>query len=414
MLRENNSPNAIPEAENCNQLKSQNNTPPLSRSLLWLITIAAGWTVANNYYNQPLLGIMGQSLNVAQDQISQVAMITQIGFALGLLFIVPLGDKIQRKKLIIFAFFGMVISLLAMAIANSLPWLLVASFLIGFTSVVPQLLVPLAAELATPQRQSSAIGMVMSGLLLGILLSRVVSGIVGDLWGWRTMYYLAASWMVILAIMLFYYLPNIPPNFKGSYSSLMKSIVNLTISQPVLRLAAFRGAMGFAGFSAFWTAIVFHLEQPPFNAGSTIAGAFGLVGAIGALAAATVGKISRKIHPNHIILGAIGIMIFSWITLYIGAYYYIGLILGVILLDFGLQSMHIMNQSTFFALNIGAGNRLNTVYMFSYFVGGSTGTFLASKAWKYAQWDGVVFVGFLFTLIGLIAHLYYTKLKQKC
>lgn len=190
---------------------------------------------------------MGQSLNVAQDQISQVAMITQIGFALGLLFIVPLGDKIQRKKLIIFAFFGMVISLLAMAIANSLPWLLVASFLIGFTSVVPQLLVPLAAELATPQRQSSAIGMVMSGLLLGILLSRVVSGIVGDLWGWRTMYYLAASWMVILAIMLFYYLPNIPPNFKGSYSSLMKSIVNLTISQPVLRLAAFRGAMGFAG-----------------------------------------------------------------------------------------------------------------------------------------------------------------------
>lgn len=143
---------------------------------------------------------MGQSLNVAQDQISQVAMITQIGFALGLLFIVPLGDKIQRKKLIIFAFFGMVISLLAMAIANSLPWLLVASFLIGFTSVVPQLLVPLAAELATPQRQSSAIGMVMSGLLLGILLSRVVSGIVGDLWGWRTMYYLAASWMVILAI----------------------------------------------------------------------------------------------------------------------------------------------------------------------------------------------------------------------
>ncbi|UIR57679.1 MFS transporter [Sphingobacterium sp. SRCM116780] len=383
--------------------------PLLTRSTLWLMTITTGVVVGNNYYNQPLLGLMAKDFRVTESQISIIAMLTQIGFALGLLFIVPLGDMMRRKKLILVTFSFMTISLIAMTIAPNLGFLCVASFLVGFTSVAPQMFVPMAAEMATPQKRNSAIGMVMSGLLLGILLSRVVSGFVGEIWGWKMIYYIAAVAMITLAALIFIKLPDIHPSFKGNYSKLMKSLIHLTETQPVLRLAAFRGALGFAGFSAFWIALVFHLEEAPFHAGSSVAGLFGLVGAVGALAAAFVGKIATRVPPFNIVLTATILLLISWMILYFGGYTYIGLVVGVILLDLGLQSMHIMNQSSFFALNLGANNRLNTVYMFSYFVGGSLGTFLASQAWKYYQWNGVIGIGIICTLLVLGAHIVYGK-----
>ncbi|WEK21627.1 MAG: MFS transporter [Candidatus Pedobacter colombiensis] len=386
-----------------------NDKPLLTRSTLWLMTITTGVVVGNNYYNQPLLGLMAKDFRVTESQISIIAMLTQIGFALGLLFIVPLGDMMRRKKLILGIFFLMTISLLAMTIAPNLGFLCVASFLVGFTSVVPQMFVPMAAEMATPEKRNSAIGMVMSGLLLGILLSRVVAGFVGEIWGWKMIYYIAAVAMITLAALISVKLPDIHPSFKGNYSKLMKSLIHLTKTQPVLRLAAFRGALGFAGFSAFWIALVFHLEGAPFHAGSSVAGLFGLVGAVGAIAAAFVGKIATRIPAYNIVLTAILLLLISWIIFYFGGYTYLGLVVGVILLDLGLQSMHIMNQSSFFALNLGANNRLNTVYMFSYFVGGSLGTFLASQAWKYYQWNGVIGVGVICTLLVLAAHIAYEK-----
>lgn len=387
--------------------------PLLTRSNLWLMTIATGVVVGNNYYNQPLLGLMSKNFKVSESQISLIAMLTQVGYALGLLFIVPLGDMMRRKKLILSTFFLMTISLLAMTMAPNLGFLYVASFLVGFTSVVPQMFVPMAAEMATPEKRNSAIGMVMSGLLLGILLSRVVAGFVGELWGWKMIYYIAAAVMVILAVLISVKLPDILPSFKGHYSGLMRSLIHLLKTQPVLRLAAFRGAFGFAGFCAFWIALVFHLEEAPFHAGASVAGLFGLVGAVGAMAAAFVGKIAKRISTYNLVLIATILLLLSWVIFYFGGYTYIGLIVGVILLDLGLQSMHIMNQSSFFALNLGASNRLNTVYMFSYFVGGSLGTFLASQAWKYYQWDGVIGVGIICTLFVLIAHIIYGKETSK-
>ncbi|MBO9618118.1 MAG: MFS transporter [Niabella sp.] len=386
--------------------------PPLTRSTLWLMTIATGVVVGNNYYNQPLLGLMAKDFGVTEDRISSLAMLTQLGFAFGLLLIVPLGDMVKRKRLILFDFLLIILSLLGMVFAPTIGWLLVAGFMVGFTSVLPQLFVPMAAELATPEKRSAAIGMVMSGLLLGILLSRVISGFVGDLWGWKAMFYIAAFCMVVLAALVALKLPEVPPHFKGSYGSLMKSLLHLTRTQPVLRLAAFRGAMGFAGFSVFWTTLIFHLENAPFHAGASVAGSFGIIGAAGALAAAVVGKAAKRVQPFRIILYAILLLTASWVVFYIGGYTYIGLILGVILLDLGLQSMHIMNQSSFFSLGLGATNRLNTVYMVSYFVGGAAGTWLAAKAWKYAQWDGVVAAGVFFTLLALAAHVLYGR-KQK-
>lgn len=383
--------------------------PELTKTTLWLMTIASGLVVGNNYYNQPLLGLIARDLSVTESQVSNIAMLTQVGYAFGLLFIVPLGDMFLRKRLILIDFCFIILSLLGMTLAPNLGWLLLASFTVGFTSVIPQMFVPMAAELATKEKQGSAIGMVMSGLLIGILLSRVVSGFVGDLWGWKAMYYIAAALMVILAGLVAVKLPEVPPSFKGGYAALMKSLIHLTRTQPILRLAAFRGAMGFAAFSAFWTILVFHLKGPPFYAGAAVAGSFGIIGAAGALAAALVGRINKSVKPFTIVLAAILMLILSWVVFYFAGYTYIGLICGVILIDLGLQSMHIMNQAGFFALNLGATNRLNTVYMFSYFIGGSAGTYLASLAWGYFQWDGVVMVGLFFTFLALGAHLLYGK-----
>jgi predicted MFS family arabinose efflux permease len=381
--------------------------PALTRSTLWLMTIATGMIVANNYYNQPLLGLMAKDFGVPEARISNIAMLTQIGYAMGLLLLVPLGDLLKRRRLILWDIVCIIVSLAGMMLAPSVEWLFAASFLVGFTSIAPQLFVPMAAELASKEKQSAAIGMVMSGLLVGILLSRVMSGFVGEYLGWKAMYGIAMGYMLILGALIYRSLPELQPNFSGSYAELMRSLLFLTRTQPVLRLAAFRGATAFAGFSAFWTTLVFHLEETPFHAGASVAGSFGVIGAVGALAAAVVGKIAARTTPGKIILFSILIMLLSWCIFYIGGYTYFGLIAGIILIDLGLQSMHIMNQSSFFALRLNANNRLNTVYMVSYFIGGSTGTFVGAQAWKYYQWTGVVVAGASFCLLTLLAHLFF-------
>lgn len=381
--------------------------PVLSRSTLWLMTIATGVIVGNNYYNQPLLGLMARDFGVPESNISNIAMLTQIGYAMGLLLLVPLGDRLKRRQLILWDMVFIILSLAGMILAPTVGWLFVASFMVGFTSIAPQLFVPMAAELAPKEKQSAYIGMVMSGLLVGILLSRVISGFVGEYLGWKAMYAIAIGFMLILGALIYRKLPEVHPSFSGSYGELMRSLIFLFRTQPVLRLAAFRGAFAFGGFSAFWTTLVFHLEEAPFHAGPSVAGSFGIIGAAGALAAAVVGRIAAKTSPNRIILVAILIMLLSWGIFYIGGYTYIGLIIGIILIDLGLQSMHIMNQSSFFALQLNANNRLNTVYMVSYFIGGSTGTFVGAQAWKYYQWPGVVSTGVLFTLLTLGGHLLF-------
>ncbi|WP_367209797.1 hypothetical protein [Sphingobacterium sp. R2] len=227
------------------------------------------------------------------------------------------------------------------------------------------------------------------------------------------MYWIAAAIMIVTAIAIAIRLPEVMPNFKGTYSELMRSVWDFAKKQPVLQLAAFRGAMGFGAFSAFFTTLVFHLAAPPFFDGPATAGAFGLVGASGALAAAFVNKLTVYISKAKIILYAILLMLLSWLLFALFGNYYWGLIFGVILIDLGLQSMHILNQSDFYALNLGANNRLNTVYMVSYFIGGSTGTFFAAQAWQHFQWPGVIFVGTCYTLLALLAHVLFDYKLRK-
>lgn len=377
------------------------------------MTIGAGLIVANNYYNQPLLGKIAREFNVSEATANNIAMLTQIGYAMGLLLLIPLGDMFRRKKIIIADFIVIILSLFAFAVSTNIYITLVSSFVIGFSSVVPQMFVPIAAQLSRPDEKGKNVGLVMSGLLVGILVSRVFSGLIGEYWGWREVYYIAIGIVTIFGIAIVIVLPDIKPTFHGTYLKLMQSLLHYVKTVPSLRLASVRGALGFGSFMAFWTTLTFHLERPPFFAGSDIAGMLGLVGVGGAVAASAVGRMTDRMNKNILIVAAIIMMIVSWIIFGMWGFSYAGLIVGIVLLDVGLQSMHITNQTIVFSTNPEATNRLNTVYMVSYFIGGSLGTFISGKAWNSFGWYGSVGVGTSFVLIALIAHwLFAGKVKQ--
>ncbi|MBB6111507.1 Predicted arabinose efflux permease, MFS family [Mucilaginibacter lappiensis] len=378
--------------------------PHLTPLTLWIMTIATGLVVANIYYNQPLLADIAHTFGITDKKAQQLSLFTQIGYACGLLFIVPLADMVKRKQLILLDFILVIFALLISALAPSILVLTIAGFLLGLSSIIPQLLIPMAAHLAKPHERGKKLGFVMSGLLIGILLSRTLSGFIGQHFGWRSMYYIATGLMAAMWLMIFFFLPEVEPDYKGNYKKLMTSLIHLIKTQPKLRMASFRGALCFAGFSAFWTTLVFLLKQPQFNEGSAAAGAFGLVGAFGALAAGLMGRLSDKMNPYKLSGYTLLLVLISYVIFYFSSSSIAGLIIGVIVLDMGVQATHISNQSIIFALIPEARNRLNTVYMVSYFVGGASGTFLASLLWNNYGWTGVCAIGGGLALIALAAH----------
>lgn len=392
--------------------QEEKNGQYLKKSTLWLMTIGAGLVVANNYYNQPLLGMIAKEFGETDAATSKISMLTQIGYASGLLLIIPLGDMFKRKQIILFDFIFIFASLVVFAFSQSLTVMLIASFFIGLTSVVPQIFVPIAAQLSKPEEKGKNVGIVMSGLLIGILASRVFSGLVGDYMGWRAVFLIAAGFMVILAVLIAWLLPNTRPTFDGTYRQLMGSILQYIKEIPSLRLAAIRGALGLGSFSVFWTILTFRLEQAPFYQGSDVAGLLGLAGIAGALAASFTGHASGKINKNILITIACSLMILSWGIFGIGGSTYLGLILGIVFLDLGLQAIHVTNQTVVFSSHPEASSRLNTVYMVSYFIGGSLGTLISGQVWQAYGWNGVVIAGGLFVIICLVVHLSLCN-KQK-
>lgn len=372
------------------------------------MSISAGLIVANLYYNQPLLHEIAQDYGVSEAAVSNVALSTQIGYAFGLLFIIPLGDKISNHRILKLDFLLMVLSLLAAATSTSLLLLIISSFVIGFTSSIPQLFVPMAAQLSDDKGRGRAIGIVMSGLLIGILGSRVISGFVGEQFGWRIIYYAASILMVFLFFILNAKLPKLNPHFPGSYGSLLKSILHYFKTEPSLRLASLRGALAFAGLSAFWTTLVFLMEDN-FGYGSTISGLFGLLGIAGALGATVVGKLNDKINKDKIIIFSAVLLIVSWVIFLVSGNSIFGLVVGVILIDLGLQALHITNQNIIFAKNPEGRNRINTVYMVSFFIGGGLGTILGALAWQHYQWVGVSTLGIVLSALILVSHLSFRK-----
>ncbi|GAB2790502.1 putative MFS family arabinose efflux permease [Hymenobacter luteus] len=380
---------------------------PLAPALVWLMAITCGLVVANIYYNQPLLAEIGRTFNLSESRVSLMATITQVGYTLGLLFVVPLGDKRERKSLTLVLLLCAAACMAGAAVAPTFALLAAASLLIGLFSAVPQLLIPMAASLASDEERGRVVGKVMSGLLIGILLSRTISGYVGAQFGWRTMFWVGAGVMVVLTGILARMLPRNQPQFTGSYGSLLRSLGTLTTELPVLRRSALVGACMFAGFSAFWTTLVFFLESPAYRYGSEVTGLFGLIGASGAFAASFAGKSADTKGADYAL--NLGILLFlgAYLLLGLGGTYLLGLIAGVVILDIGQQMTHISNQTRIFTLRPEARSRLNTVYMTACFIGASTGSFVGGLAWDHFHWLGVCGVGLGFVVLAYLANRFY-------
>ena len=333
-------------------------------SLLWTLAIISGVTVANIYYNQPLLNRISRDLNISEFTANLIAMFSQIGYALGLLFIIPLGDLYRRRNIILVNISVLVVSLLTIA---------------------------------------------LSGLLTGILASRVVSGIVGEYMGWRFIYFVAAGLMIVCLIVIIRILPDLPSNFQGTYFGLMKSLFSLVRKYPQLRIVSLRAGFSFGSFLAMWSCLAFKMEQAPFFAGNNIIGMLGLCGIAGALTASSIGRYIHILGVKRLTYIGCTLIISAWITLYVGQYSYVGIIAGILLIDIGMQCIQLSNQTSAFALCPQASNRINTIFMTTYFIGGSTGTFLAGTSWQYFGWTGVIGTGILLTSCSLVINIFAKK-----
>ncbi|WNG52521.1 MFS transporter [Archangium minus] len=363
---------------------------------------AAGLSVANLYYHQPLLGEIGRTFQASDRALGLIPAFSQVGYALGLLFIVPLGDSLERRRTIVVMTALVSLALMGVAIAPNMPWMVIASGVVGVTTVVPQLLVPLAAHLAPETQRGRVVGTVMSGLLIGILLSRTAAGLLGVRFGWRAMFWIAAALMLVLVVVLRLTLPSQPASSTLPYPALLRSLGGLVREEPLLRLHSLLGALTFGSFSAFWATLALYLQSMPEHYGPQVAGLFGVVGVAGAVAAPLVGRYADVRGDRRINMFAVGVLFLSFVVLALLGHSLWGIALGVILLDLGAQANQIANQARVYALRPEARNRLNTVYMVTYFAGGASGAWLGSMAWSRWGWLGVCAVGGGMALTGLV------------
>lgn len=381
----------------------------LPASLLWTLAIIAGISVANLYYNQPLLNRISRDLQTSEFTANLIAMITQIGYAIGLLFIIPLGDLFKRKTIILINFTVLVVSLLTIALTPYIHLILFTSLLTGICSVMPQIFIPIAAQFSTPETKGKNVGMIVSGLLTGILASRVVSGIIGEYLGWRFIFFVAAGMMVICVIIIMRVLPDMPCNFKGRYSDLMKSLFSLVMEYPQLRISSLRAGIAFGSFLALWTSLAFKMEQAPFFAGNNIVGLLGLCGIAGALTASYIGNYVQVLGVKRLNYIGCGLIFAAWFSLYSGQNSYVGIIIGIFIIDIGMQCIQLSNQTTIFSLSPKAANRINTIFMTTYFIGGSIGTLLAGTFWHWFGWQGVVGTGITLATCSFMINIFSKK-----
>ena len=372
------------------QLKDDEGVPA---SLLFIMACMAAVSVANIYYCQPLLSLMGNDLGIDEWRASLIAMITQVGYACGLFFIIPSGDKFDRKKIVSYSFSILTIALLCIALSNNFHAVMAASFTVGACSVMPQIFIPIAAQYSRPEKKGANVGLIVSGLLTGILASRVISGLVGEWLGWRSMYVIAAIVMSLCTLIVWRIMPYTENNYTGSYKRLMHSLFALIREYKLLRICALRAAFAFGSFLALWASLTFKMEQAPFYAGSDVVGLLGLCGVAGAMSASVVGRLVSRIGVRNFNLLGAALMLSAWIIAYLWGNTYTAIIITILILDIGMQCIQLSNQTVVFFLNAKASNRINTIFMTNYFIGGSLGTFLSGSAWSMAGWSGVTIVG---------------------
>lgn len=368
------------------------------------MAFATGLIVANLYYCQPLIILISQEFNIAESVAGRTIYLTQIGYAVGLLFLVPLGDKFERKKQILLITAAAVIFLIAAALSPNYFILQIACVGIGFSSIVPQLILPMAANLSSPKQRGQVVGIVMSGLLIGILLSRTLSGFIGGQLGWRSMYWIAAGICSLLIFLIYFTFPKSEATFKGSYKQLLVSLFTLVKQEKVLRESSLINYLVFAVFGCFWTSMVLFLSSEPYSFGSETIGLFGLAGATGALMAPIVGKISDKSNPRNAIGYGLSLLLISQVIFYFYGYSVVFFILAIIVLEAGQQGVHVSNQTRIYALDANARNRLNTVFMTASFIGAASGSALGLYLWELNGWNAVCLGSGILVLLGLAVY----------
>jgi predicted MFS family arabinose efflux permease len=375
-----------------------------SAGLIFLLAATAGLVVANIYYNQPVLNAIAATFKVGPAAVAWVATATQLGYAAALLFVVPLGDGLDRKLLIIASTLLSCAILILVPISPNLPFMLGASFALGFASVAPQLAVPYAAGLVPGAGRGKVIGTVMSGLLIGILLSRTTSGLIGSRFSWQVIYWSAAAVMLVLAVVLWLALPSQPAaHATQSYGRLLASLPRLLRTEPIIRRHSILGALGFGTFSAFWTTLAFFLHSRPQHYGSDVTGMFGLLAITGAMVGPLAGHLGENWTPRRINGLFFALIMLAFIAMLFSGQHTLVLVgLGVLLLDAGAQGNQIANQARIYSLDPALHSRINSVYMVTYFLGGSIGSFIGSQAWALAGWPGVCATGILYSIAALV------------
>jgi len=376
---------------------------PRSRGLLVLLSVAAGFGVANLYYAQPLAATMASSFGVSAGAIGLSLMACQLGYALGMLLLVPLGDGRERRRLMVQTTLATSVSALLVAFSSRYAVLVAASAVLGFSSCLPQMAVPFAVGLVNREERGAAIGTVMTGLLTGILLSRTASGLLAAAVGWRATFVGAALLMAILALVLRLSLPAQRPPEPLAWRAVVVSLPGVLRAEPLLRRHALLGALGFASFSMFWATLSFQLAA--LGHGPRTAGLFGALGLAGIAAAPLVGRHAERLGTRRVNAAALSVLAASFVVSFFASRSLSGLAIAAILLDLGMQANHLTNQTVIFGLTPALRNRINAVYMVVFFVGGAVGTTLGALAWEVARWRGVCFAGAIFSLAGLLALL---------
>ncbi len=372
-------------------------------SLLFAMALSCGLAVANIYYNQPMLAVMAQDFP-GHSGMPLIAMLTQLGYAMGLLLLVPLGDVVERRWLIPGQFALIALASLLAATAASATTLMLASVLLGIGATAAQQIVPVAATLADPARRGAVVGSVMSGLLAGILLSRTVAGLVTAYGSWRAMFWLAIPLALSGALLMARMIPSGLPRSPLGYGRLLHSLVGLWREEPALRRATLTQALLFASFSAFWTVLAFYLAEPAYGLGADMAGLFGVIGVAGVVAAPLAGRMADRLGARPVVLAGAVLVVLAWICFELWLSL-AGLACGVILLDLGVQSALIAHQQRIYGLRPEARGRINTLFMTGMFLGGTLGSSLGMLVWQQGHWLGVGVAGMGLALVACLCVL---------
>lgn len=388
---------------------SAGENPSLTLGTLALLSLTAALSVASIYYNQPILAVLANEFSVSPGKIALIPVLSQAGYACGIFFLSPLGDRYERKKLILLTTSGLIISLLSTAIAQNILWLSISSFATGILATVTQQIVPLTVHLSAPKERGKTIGIITGAILLGILLARTFGGFLTDMLGWRSVYWIASALMIFVATLMAIRLPKVKPTTDINYIEILRSLRKLFIKYPALRKASLIQLLVFGSFLAFWSTLAQLFEQPQYALGATAVGLVALVGAGGALMAPIAGKLSDKRGPGTVITVSTIFLFIAFVLLATFQNSLISLIVSVIIMDLSVQASQVSNQSLVYALDENARSRLNTVFMTAMFVGGSLGSALGNIAFEYFNWTGTCIIATLASLIAFLISIRYSS-----